>query len=309
MSTLPPTKAPCPLCGNQDTSFRTGDPFSFFQCDRCGQFGMTVELRVDEEFQGKNHPYLSAATRKEFEMSGRPLALMTTNWRKLEDVQRSIRISEKRTDLLRLIADRSGGPGHVSKIRATFDFSLIAAEHAGELQFYLNDFEERKLLRCLSQTNDGNSYQLTVAGWQELEPTKLPGGMPGHCFIAMSFDPSLDDAYNLGIEPAIREDCNFIPHRMDKIEHNEKICDKIIADIRACEFMVADFTKDRGGVYFEAGFAMALDRKVIWTCREEHDTLHFDTRQYNHIHWSSPEDLRAKLAVRIRATIPGAKAG
>jgi hypothetical protein len=269
---------------------------------------MTFELHVDRELQRRNYPYLSAATRKHWEKSRRPLILGTDNWREHEDEQRSIRIPQKLTHLLRLIADRST-PGHAWKVRATFDFPLIAAEHSEELQFYLDDFAERKFLRCLSRANDGDSYQLTVAGWQELEPTKLPAGMPGHCFIAMTFDPSLDDAYSFGIEPAIRADCNFTPHRLDKIEHNEKICDKIIADIRACEFMVADFTKDRGGIYFEAGFAMALDRKVIWTCREEHEPLHFDTRQYNHIHWSSPEDLRAKLAARIRATIPGAKAG
>lgn len=69
--------------------------------------------------------------------------------------------------------------------------------------------------------------------------------------------------------------------------------------------MIADFTGNRNGVYFEAGFAMGLGIPVIWTCRKDHiDNVHFDTRQYNHIVWETPEELREKLTYRIEATIP-----
>ena len=34
--------------------------------------------------------------------------------------------------------------------------------------------------------------------------------------------------------------------------------DRIIAQIRASKFVVADFTRNRGGVYYEAGFALGL---------------------------------------------------
>ncbi len=93
------------------------------------------------------------------------------------------------------------------------------------------------------------------------------------------------------------------PIRIDLVHHNEKICDKIMAEIRSSQFLVADVTGQRQGVYFEAGFAMGLGRSVIWTCREDQlEEVHFDTRQYSHIVWKSPEDLREKLANRIKAT-------
>ena len=76
------------------------------------------------------------------------------------------------------------------------------------------------------------------------------------------------------------------PVRIDLLQHNEKICDKILAEIRSCQFIIADFTLQRAGVYFEAGFAMGLGRPVIWTCMEDDfENTHFDTRQYNHIVW------------------------
>jgi len=95
------------------------------------------------------------------------------------------------------------------------------------------------------------------------------------------------------------------PIRIDRVHHNEKICDKIVAEIRTCQFLIADVTLQRAGVYFEAGFAMGLGRQVIWTCRDDDlKNVHFDTRQYNHIVWKEPGDLRMQLADRIKATIP-----
>jgi hypothetical protein len=48
---------------------------------------------------------------------------------------------------------------------------------------------------------------------------------------------------------------------------------------------------------------------VIWTCREDDiSNVHFDTRQYPHLVWSTPGDLRVKLADRVRALVPGAQA-
>jgi nucleoside 2-deoxyribosyltransferase len=96
--------------------------------------------------------------------------------------------------------------------------------------------------------------------------------------------------------------------RIDAKEHVNKIDDEILAEIRRSKFLVADFTcetqKVRGGVYFEAGFAMALRKPVIWTCKQSSiDDLHFDTRQYNHIAWSSPDELCKKLKARIGAII------
>lgn len=122
----------------------------------------------------------------------------------------------------------------------------------------------------------------------------------------MSFDPVLDRAYEDGIVAALTT-VKLEPVRIDKVHHNEKICDRIIAGIRECGVLIADFTGHRGGVYFEAGFAMGLGKPVVYTCREDElDKAHFDTRQYNHIPWREPADLRDQLVDRLQATIvPG----
>ena len=95
----------------------------------------------------------------------------------------------------------------------------------------------------------------------------------------MAFDPKLDDAYYQGIKLAII-DCGYEPVCLKELEHqtNNNITDHILAEIRKAQFIVADFSMLKGGVYFEAGFAKALGKEVFWTCRaEELDELNFDT--------------------------------
>ena len=138
---------------------------------------------------------------------------------------------------------------------------------------------------------------------------ELDGINPGskQAFVAMWFARCTDDAYEKGIEPAIRE-AGYKPLRIDRTEHNNKIDDEIIAAIKRSRFLVADFTQGesgaRGGVYYEAGFAHGLNIPVIFTCQEDAiGTVHFDTRQDNHITWKTPEELQERLAQRISATI------
>jgi nucleoside 2-deoxyribosyltransferase len=87
-------------------------------------------------------------------------------------------------------------------------------------------------------------------------------------------------------------------------EHADKIDDEIIAEIRRSAFLIADFTGHRGGVYFEAGYAMGCGLPVIWTCQKDDiEKLHFDILQYNCIDWGEPSELRKRLQKRIEALL------
>lgn len=145
---------------------------------------------------------------------------------------------------------------------------------------------------------------VTVKGWNkvaELQTKNVEDSK--QAFIAMWFNPQMDSAAENGIKKAI-SDAGYTPVRIDQKEHNNKIDDEIIAEIKRSKFVVADFTGHRGGVYFEAGYAMGLGKPVIWTCRKgDLENLHFDTRQYSHIVWETEEELYKKLFNRIRASI------
>jgi hypothetical protein len=183
-------------------------------------------------------------------------------------------------------------------------YAWSSSIEADEVSFLLDILLADGLLDHLSISSlDVERYKLTPKGYLYFQKEKTSK----QAFVAMWFDGQMNDAYSSGVEPAIRH-AGFSPMRIDKKEHANKIDDEIIAEIRRSRFLIADFTserdKPRGGVYFEAGFAMGLGIPVIWTCHEDLiDQVHFDTRQYNHIVWKTPDELKEKLYNRIRAVI------
>ena len=151
--------------------------------------------------------------------------------------------------------------------------------------------------------NELEVYQVTVTlpGWELLQPLTSGKGIPGRCFVAMSFANEMDYACDLAIEPALK-DSGLDPRRVDKILDNRNIDEKIIAELRDAELVVADFTLQRAGVYFEAGFARGLGREVFWCCqKDDMSNLHFDTRQFTFIDWTDPDDLKERLTNKIKA--------
>ena len=89
----------------------------------------------------------------------------------------------------------------------------------------------------------------------------------------------------------------------------KKIDDEIFAEIRRSRFLVADMTQGddgaRGGVYFEAGLAEGSGSfQYLYTCHKDWmKHIAFDTRQFFHIEWDTPDELRKQLATRIRARV------
>jgi hypothetical protein len=299
----------CPICKLPNFKVQgVGDLAFEIQCYRCGRYRIDMRVAsVLHNYDEKNPLFagLSAYSRQESEKGNTP-SFRIDNWENLAAGHINVPVLKKLEKLERVIADRSTYPGFEVKF-SEHDFPLVDAASSDELVFLVNSLRESGLLIQPHRTmGDFFVCMLTAKGWANLQEQTL-SGIPGRCFVAMSFDPSLDEAWVKGIEPALRIDCGLDPIRVDKTEHNEKICDKIIAEIRLSQFLVADFTLHRQGVYFEAGFALGLGRPVIWMCRKDElipDKVHFDTRQYNHIKWTTPEDLRVKLRDRVIATIP-----
>ncbi len=148
-----------------------------------------------------------------------------------------------------------------------------------------------------------SSFAISQKGWERIDQLAQPGVDSKQAFVAMWFDSKMDTFFYDGIKPAIKK-AGFECRCMKSHEHNNKICDEIVAEIRKSRFIVADFTGHRGGVYFEAGYAMGMGLPVIWLVPEkDKDELHFDTRQFNHIIYKSPENLKKQLEHRIAATI------
>ena len=176
-----------------------------------------------------------------------------------------------------------------------------------EICYFFDYLVDKGWLKGEKHPTDGSfGYIVSVDGYTQIaDQTTNSDSAQG--FVAMWFNANTNDAFAQGIAPGI-EDAGYSPLRIDKMPDADKIDDDIISEIRRSRFLVADFTHGadgaRGGVYYEAGFARGLEIPVIFTCRGDMiDKLHFDTRQYAHIVWQEPAELRHMLYHRIMARI------
>lgn len=286
----------CVICQTPGAELERWEEGWFGTCRRCGVFGVTNEAlqSLDEDSRWNVSGWIRDQNRLGETQVDIDLARLT---RMLQLSPPPI--SERPARLIREV---------VSAISALTDnvpwddprlLAAIYAKNPAELAQVKRYLHGEGLLRQRASGAD----QLTLKGliFAETRLQKRSKSIQG--FVAMWFDEEMIPAWNDGFEPAIRVS-GFEPFRVDRHEHVNRIDDEIISQIRRSRFLVADFTKHRGGVYFEAGFALGLDLPVIWTCRDDDlEALHFDTRQYNFIAWREPEDLRTRLQQRIEAIV------
>ena len=176
--------------------------------------------------------------------------------------------------------------------------------NSDEFEFYIKNLKNQGLISYKDAKYVLVQLYITLDGLtkiiaqQESENSR-------ECFVAMSFDDTLKSIYTNAIQPAIIE-TGFLPIIISNVnvESDKTINDAIIAGIKKAQFVIADFTMHKAGVYFEAGYALGRGLKVIYTCKKEDiDKAHFDTRNFQHIVWETPEELKYKLIDKIKAFI------
>lgn len=156
-------------------------------------------------------------------------------------------------------------------------------------------------------------YCITHKGLEYAESLLSSNKNSNKVFVAMRFQDDMKNMLKNAIKPAC-SDCGFDAYTVDEMEHNNNINDEIVVGLKTSRFVIADFTYNNNGVYFEAGYAEGKGIEVIRTCNkkyyEDHKNdsdpehrLHFDVNHYNFIFWENEADFKKKLVDRIRHTI------
>lgn len=267
-------------------------------CRRCGDFFVdALAVHPISQLSFDDRCYLSAVTRRASD-AGHRLEIAQL------DIQRLIDTAPRWTSpfegvdrLLMLLASRTKRWLGASQIDKENDYPLVCARGPEEVNDLFHLAWEQGLLVTSKPV-------FTIAGWRRIDELRERQPNSRQAFVAMSFAPELNNAWTDGFKPGIEETKFFTALRVDNVEYLERIDDRIIAEIRRSALVVADFTGNRGGVYFEAGYALGLGIPVVFTCRSDAIAhVYFDTRQYNHIVWDNPPQLRSRLNDRLAATL------
>jgi hypothetical protein len=297
-----PTTDKCPLCDLTVKRYTLQrDNMAGYTCPACGSYAINGHARLAVMLpENKKRRYLLSAFARRYSDAGTPADVFTSTVDVvLADVTPLASPFVVLDDILAHIHRRTESLAGWIDARWT-DYPLFAlpsADEYGEFVVRLKD------LGYVDYDERHHELRLSLNGWRRMTDLENTVPISNRAFVAMWFDESMNDAY-AAIEAALI-DTGWQPHRIDRVEHNGKIDDRIIADIRRSGLVIAEFTGQRGGVYFEAGYAMGSGIPVIWVVREQDIAeVHFDTRQYNHVTWSTPEELTAKLHTRVVASLP-----
>ncbi|WP_418626255.1 hypothetical protein [Sellimonas intestinalis] len=156
--------------------------------------------------------------------------------------------------------------------------------------------------------NEATDEQLGIIYQIATGQEKLPEMNPvlpssGKVFVSMPMNKEKYDCVDQirnGTKAAIELTGNKA-YYVDLDAHNGNISDKIIEEIRNCKFLIADFTCQNTGVYFEVGYAKGIGKTVIYTCRQDDfANIHFDIKQIQFVVWTDETALKQKLREQIQ---------
>jgi hypothetical protein len=150
--------------------------------------------------------------------------------------------------------------------------------------------------------DEAGSLSLTLKGWLRVDKLQRKYQVLPQAFVAMWFDCKMK-GFKEVILKAI-EDLGYQAVIISDKEHNNQIIPEIFYEIKRSQFVVADITGQRNGVYYEAGYAEALGKEVIITCqKEDQENIHFDIAQKKMILYTDENDLMEQLKRRIEVTV------
>ena len=120
-------------------------------------------------------------------------------------------------------------------------------------------------------------------------------------FVLMPFAEEFNDLYNFGIRQAC-EDAGAYCERVDEQHFDGRILDRVYNQIATAKFVVAVMSGRNANVFYEVGYAHALNKRVI-LLMDNVNEIPFDLSAYPHIIYSNITKLKEELSSRLRSLI------
>lgn len=241
----------------------------FFDCPRCGLFGLTYHAETAAL------PSLLATPRKRsvlsYAISRTPRTGPNTTVFDAEQCERIVKADllptpqQQGENLIRWLGNNLSGSGDTRILTFSEQGRAIDAQSEEAFDFVVEGLATSDLIQVRGgpSINDaGPQATLTFKGWSVYEQLRrAPSGRKA--FIAMQYgDSTLDTIVNDHFRPAVAE-TGFILRRLDDEQPAGLIDDRLRLEIQSSHFLIVDLSHDNRGAYWEGGYAEGLGKPVI----------------------------------------------
>lgn len=301
----------CRACGSTLNEAGHGSDSYQYDCPNCGRFVLNTITR-SMVLSRVNNSYrfgaiLSHAIRKMQRHTEWP-QISSEVVKKIEKEATLPDVIEQAENLVLWLGDNLKAPGSHLHIIYANHRAILGALHSEGVLFIVNELERRGTIHGEHEGTASN-ITLTFEGWELYHRLKRHTTSGYKAFMAMDFKNStLDKVFLEHFKPAAAK-AGFELVRLNEKPKAGSIDERLRVEIRCAKFLVVDLTDANPGAYWEAGFAEALGKPVIYTCEKKifkTKGTHFDTNHLHTVLWepTSPEEAEEELKNTIRATLP-----
>lgn len=327
----PKNEEKCLICGEQankiaDSQYSLG---IFVNCPTCGRYDIegsflssTPEGKaIDQKLKSCMYYYLTQIRKEQRKQDTRTVYFVDRELPDQEITDKVSKIKIDRESLINLFPENFNDRTSMILLNLLNKSGRIGTpipkglylENMSHLFFLTDEIDKHGMfnenswwIRTLQEqgylAEHADGLLLTFEGWTRAHSYEKQRSASKTAFVAMDFSPTMQSARE-EIRKAIKAS-GYDPVFIDLKEHINQIVPEILYEIKKSRFLVADFTNQRGGVYYEAGYAEGLGIPVIAMCRNDDSVnVHFDLRQKNTIFWSNVNEIQERLIRRISATV------
>lgn len=143
---------------------------------------------------------------------------------------------------------------------------------------------------------------LSFQGWMRVEKLQKDTSALNQAYLIASSKESMKDCRNK-MKKALA-DLGFVTKFSDETFYTRPVTREIFYELRRSKIVVADLTYYKPHVYYETGYAEALNKPVIYTCKKGYYVRRqFDINHNNTIKWESTNHLYKALINRVLAVL------
>lgn len=246
--------AVCIFCGLDASSKEDfNKEIYYLDCNNCGKYQITMEAFDDlptllnGRYNNKKH--LISGFLKEMTELNLPTEVITND--NIENLFMNSKIpktlQDKMDKLLSYFYRKTETLFQEIVIDITRQQNAIGyAKNMRELESMINALSQLGYLKVEGRGMGRRGCVLTLSGFSRAEKLQKEVVNSKQGFVAMWFSEDMMNVFEEYISRAIRES-GYDPFIIPMKEHNDDICDNIIAEIRKSKFLVADFTGKEAG--------------------------------------------------------------